>query len=71
MSSLPKAPISTLDSTGDAYKLVQDHKRDLDHKHKWALGTRTRGEKITLPAKPTSQKSVPPTLCHSIPANHR
>ena len=36
------------------HKLEQDHKRDLDQKHKWALGTSpiTHGQLGRRPAKP-------------------
>ncbi len=35
-------------------KLEQDHKRELDHKHKWSLGEGpiTRGQMSRRPAKP-------------------
>ncbi len=38
---MPSEQSLSTESLRDAakeYKLEQDHKRDLDHKHKWALG---------------------------------
>lgn len=43
------------------HKLVQDHKRELDSKHKWALGEAgvVRGRQSIRPQLPTSSAYVP------------
>ena len=43
-----------LNDLAKEHKLEQDHKRELDQKHKWALGEGlpTRGHPSRRPAKP-------------------
>lgn len=45
---------SSLKDLTKEYKLEQDHKRELDQKHKWALGedAPTRGHPGRRPVKP-------------------
>lgn len=49
--------VATLDGMAEEYKLEQDHKRDLDQKHKWALGEvpGTRGSLSKRPKQPETQ----------------
>ncbi|MCJ1405486.1 hypothetical protein MMC11_008714 [Xylographa trunciseda] len=51
--------VVTLDGAAEAYKIEQDYKRDLDQKHKWALGEveGVRGYPGKCrPGKPVTQK---------------
>ena len=45
---------NSLQDMANEHKLEQDYKRDVDQKHKWALGTSavTRGQLGRRPAKP-------------------
>ena len=47
---------SSFQNMAKEHKLEQDYKRDVDQKHKWALGTSpiTRGQLGRRPAKPYS-----------------
>jgi len=50
--------VVTLDGAAETCKLEQDYKRDLDQKHKWALGEMEgyRGHPGKRPGKPVTQK---------------
>ena len=50
--------VVALDGAAEACKLEQDYKRDLDQKHKWALGEveGVRGYPGKRPGKPLTQK---------------
>ena len=49
-----------LNDLAKEHKLEQDHKRELDQKHKWALGEGlpTRGHPSRRPAKPYTTRQA-------------
>ena len=55
--------VASFDGMAEEYKLEQDHKRELDQKHKWALGEvgGIRGPTSKRPGKPDTQLHVTPS----------